>query len=124
MKRGVVVRLVCPVESVNDGSPSATLSNGDIVKGDVIVAADGMSWEHGPFPGIGTDLGITLSSAHINGSSLVIELSLGINSPIRRTFYPEKRQLFNGIDDCLMSCSGSSLTPSTPLIPTGDPQAA
>jgi hypothetical protein len=58
MKRGVVVRLACPVESVNDGSPSVTLSNGDIVKGDVIVAADGMSWERGASSSIETDLGI------------------------------------------------------------------
>lgn len=105
MKRGVVVRLACPVESVNDSGPSVTLSNGDIVKGDVIVAADGMSWEHGASSSIEIDLGITFSSAetHINGSALVIELSLGINSAIRRTFYPDKRQLFSGIDDYMMS---------------------
>jgi salicylate hydroxylase len=32
----------------------------------------------------------------------VIELSLGINSAIRRIFYPDKRQLFSGIDDYMM----------------------
>lgn len=69
MKCAVVVRLACQVESVNDSGPSVTLSNGDIVKGDVIVAADGMSWERGASPSIEKDLGITLSSAetHING---------------------------------------------------------
>jgi hypothetical protein len=59
MKRGVVVRLACSAESVNDSGPSVTLSNDDIVKGDVIVTADGMSWEHGASPSIETDLGIT-----------------------------------------------------------------
>jgi 2-polyprenyl-6-methoxyphenol hydroxylase-like FAD-dependent oxidoreductase len=68
MKRGVVVHLDCPVESVNDSGPSVTLSNGNIVKGDVIVAADGMLREHGASPSIETDLGITISPAetHIN----------------------------------------------------------
>jgi hypothetical protein len=68
MKRGIVVCLACPVESVNNSGPSAILGNGDIVKGDVTAAADGISWEHGASPSIQTDLGTTLSSAetHIN----------------------------------------------------------
>ena len=104
MKRGVVVRLACPVESVNGSGPSVTLSNGDIMKEDVIVAADGILWEHGVSLSIETDLGITLSSAetHIK-SALVIELSLGINSAIHRTFCLDKGQLFSGIDDYMMS---------------------
>jgi hypothetical protein len=56
---GVVVRLACPVEIANDSGPSVTLSNGDIVKGDVIVATDSMSWELWASPSTETDLGNT-----------------------------------------------------------------
>lgn len=109
MKRGVVVRLACPVESVNDSGLSVTLSNGVIVKGDVIVAADGILWEHGASPSIEKDLGIALSSAETDiKSAWVIELPLGINSAIRRTFYLDKGQLFSGIDDYMMSVPAES----------------
>jgi glycine/D-amino acid oxidase-like deaminating enzyme len=59
MKRGVVVHLACPVESVSDSGPSVVLSNGDIVKGDVIVATDSMSWELWASPSTKADLGNT-----------------------------------------------------------------
>ena len=41
VKRGVVVRFDSRVESLDEDGPSVTIKGGEIVKGDVIVGADG-----------------------------------------------------------------------------------
>lgn len=38
---GVDVRLGCNVKSVNPHTPSVTLSSGEVIRGDMVVGADG-----------------------------------------------------------------------------------
>jgi salicylate hydroxylase len=38
---GVTVRLGCKIQEIDESVPSAKLDNGEVVKGDLIVGADG-----------------------------------------------------------------------------------
>ena len=43
VERGVIVRFDCRVESLNEDEPSVTINGGEVVKGDIIIGADGIS---------------------------------------------------------------------------------
>lgn len=43
VERGVTVRFDCRVDSLNEDEPSVTIKGGEVVKGDIILGADGMS---------------------------------------------------------------------------------
>ncbi|KAN0120126.1 FAD/NAD(P)-binding domain containing protein [Hyaloscypha variabilis] len=83
-KRDVMVRFNCQVADVDDKGPSVTLSSGEKIEADLIVAAD------------------------------------GINSAIKRVFYPDKRQLFSGIDDYMISVPTTKIRRNPKLAPLLD----
>jgi flavin-dependent dehydrogenase len=43
VERGVTVRFDCRVESLNEDEPSVAINGGEVVKGDVIIGADGIT---------------------------------------------------------------------------------
>ena len=42
LERGVIVRFDCGVEALNENEPSVTIKGGEVVKGDLIIGADGI----------------------------------------------------------------------------------
>jgi 2-polyprenyl-6-methoxyphenol hydroxylase-like FAD-dependent oxidoreductase len=42
-KRGVTLRLGCPVVFVDEKAPSVTVKGGEILKADIVIGADGMA---------------------------------------------------------------------------------